>query len=189
MDRKLRVYVTDGKNIWKIYTIFINAKDGSFYYAIPSRNRFLAGKFSYHPSGTTHFKTSEGEAKYRKYGWSNFRELTICDIDSFGFEVEGFLADDLCFQELKQEKIKEPALVFEIGNVTNAFMLRLYLGKREILENRAELIAKVKPAPPGNADTPDEKLMDVQIYNFGVVKTDLGPFDLSCAVALIQMSK
>jgi len=181
--------VTDGKNIWKIYTIFINAKDGSFYYAIPSRNRFLAGKFSYHSSGTTHFKTSEGEAKYRKYGWSNFRELTICDIDSFGFEVEGFLADDLCFQELKQEKIKEHASVFEIGNVTNAFMLRLYLGKREILENRAELIAKVKPAPPGNADTPDEKLMDVQIYNFGVVKTDLGPFDLSCAVALIQMSK
>ena len=66
--------------------------------------------------------------------------------------------------------------MYEIGNVTNAFMLRLYLGKREILENRAELIAKVKPAPPGNADTPDEKLMDVQIYNFGVVKTDLGPF-------------
>src|SRR6266581_3474750 len=166
MDRELRVYVTNGKNIWRIYTVFISPKDGSFYYAIPSKHKFLAGKFSYHPSGTTHFKTSEGEAKYRKLGWSNFEELTICDIDSFGFDIEGFLADDPLSQELKQEKIKEPALVFDIENVRNAFILRIYLGKREILDDSCRLIEKVKPAPPGNPDTPDEKLMDVRIYNF-----------------------
>jgi len=169
--------------------MFISAKDGSFYYAIPSKHDFFAGKFSYHPTGTTHFKTSEGEAKYRKFGWSNFTELTICDIDSFGFHMQGFLANDSIFQELQQEKIKEPALVFDIGNVTNAFNLRIYLGKREILQDRAKLIEKVTPPPPGNPDTPEEKLMAVQIHDFGVIKTDLGDFDLSCAVALIQSSK
>jgi hypothetical protein len=79
--------------------------------------------------------------------------------------------------------------VFDIGNVTNAFMLRLYLGQREELQDRAKLIEKVTPAPPGNPDTPQEKLMDVRTYKLGVIKTDLGRFDLSCAVALIQMSK
>ena len=188
MTKELRVYVTNGKNIWRIYTIF-TGKDGSFYYAIPSKQNFLTGKFSYHPSATTHFKTPEGRAKYRKFCWPNFKELTICEIDSFGFETQGFLADDAFFQDLKKEKIEKPALVFDIGNVTNAFMLRLYLGQREELQDRAKLIEKVTPAAPGNPDTPQEKLMDVRTYNLGVIKTDLGRFDLSCAVALIQMSK
>jgi hypothetical protein len=31
--------------------------------------------------------------------------------------------------------------------------------------------------------------MNVKVCDFGVIKTDLGDFDLSCAVALVQSSK
>jgi len=92
-----------------------------------------------------------------------------------------------CAQDLNE--FKESALVFKIGNVTNAFMLRIYLGRGNVLQNRAELTVKVKPAPPGNRDTPHEKFMEVRICNFGVVKTDLGSFNLPRAGAVIQMPK
>ena len=108
--KELRIYVTDGINLWRIYTAFIGG-DGSFYYKVPSAHQFLAGKFSQHPTGTRHFKTTEDVAKYRVFGWPDFEKLTIVPIDSFGFRVDGPLADDPIFKELKKEKIKKPALV------------------------------------------------------------------------------
>jgi hypothetical protein len=189
MDKQLRLYVTRGKTTWRIYTIVISAKDGSFYCIIPSKLKSLIGKFSYHPSGAIHFKTPEGRKKYRKCGWPTFAKLTICPIDSFGFPIEAFLANGLLFQELQQEKIKEPALVFDIGSIRNALILRIYLGKREIVQDRTRLIEAIALGVPADSDAPDEKLMDLQTHSFGITKTDLGDFDLACGVALIQTSK
>ena len=104
-DQALRVYVTDHRNLWQIYKIFLGS-DGSFYRIITIKDLDEHYKYSYHVSGAVWEKSKQNEIVVGKLNWPNFRDLTIATVDNYGFQTSDFLRDDPICIKMKVSKIK-----------------------------------------------------------------------------------
>jgi hypothetical protein len=186
---KLRVYVTHRQRLWRMYSVWF--QNGSFYYTFAPGQHGHDAKFTYHPEefrkwGHVHTKQNDRGTivqrrgtKSAKTGWPDFRNLGIAPIDSYGFQTIAFEKDDAFLRGLRKTDVESPAIVFEIDEVIPAFMLRLFLGKTDAMDDREALSETAFCSP--------ETLIALEQYRFGRIETSVGIFDFSIAVALVRL--